>query len=177
VNKSDFSLNEVEFFADFFMVPVFIMIMMHYNGYSILGMIAVLIIGMGSWTLYEYLMHRFLFHMHPWFMEQHDDHHKKPKAFIGNKPWMTAVATLIIWGVFFLLFGENFSSAYTSGILLGYLIYSGIHVNLHHGDHRTYHRPLARLFRHHAAHHRGGKTNFGVSVDWWDRIFGTYTPT
>lgn len=170
---SDFSLNEVEFFADFFMVPVFIMVMMHYNTDDLVPMILGLLIGMGSWTLYEYLLHRYLFHQHPWFREGHENHHRLPKAFIGHKPWVTAVTTAALWTTIFLIFGKNNASAYTSGMLLGYLIYSGVHLNLHHGDPSTFHKPLARLYRHHAAHHRGGTKNFGVSVTWWDKIFGT----
>lgn len=177
MNKPEYSLNEVEFFADFFLVPVFIMFLMHYNTSSVMEMFAILGAGMISWTLYEYLMHRFLFHRHPWFIDQHDDHHRAPKALVGNKPWMTAAATCVVWGGFYLILGENFASSYTSGVLLGYLIYSGVHVNLHHGDPQTFTRILSHLHRHHSAHHRGGKTNFGVSVDWWDRIFGTHTPT
>lgn len=173
MNRSEYSLNSIEFFADFFLVPVFIMFMMHYNEETLPVMISILLVGILSWTFYEYLMHRFLFHHHPWFVDQHDDHHAKPKALIGNKPWMTAVATAVVWGLIWTIAGVDIASAYTSGLLLGYLIYSGIHVNLHHGDPETFSRTLAKLYRHHAGHHRGGKTNFGVTVDWWDRVFGT----
>lgn len=173
MNRPNYALNTAEFFADFFLVPIFIMFMMHYNNESLPVMIVMLSFGMLSWTLYEYLMHRFLFHCHPWFITQHDDHHAKPKALVGNKPWMTAVATAAVWGVIYVMVGVDIASAYTSGLLLGYLIYSGIHVNLHHGDPKTFSKPLAKLYAHHAGHHRGGKTNFGVSVDWWDRLFRT----
>lgn len=168
-----FSMNSIEFFADFFMVPVFIIFMMHYNQASILFMVSLILTGMILWTLVEYIMHRYLFHNTWLFKEQHDDHHRKPKALIGNAPWMTFVSTLGLWTSIWALFDGDTASALTSGILVGYLIYSSIHVKLHHGDPKTFTKQMARLYRHHSAHHRGGSKNFGVTTDWWDRICGT----
>lgn len=175
INKPQFSMSSIEYVADFFMVPVYIMIMMHYNTESIGAMVALVLSGMLTWTLYEYLIHRFLSHHGPqWFIDQHDDHHRLPKDFLGNKPWMTAFAGALVWGATFLLFGVDIASAYTSGTLMGYLIFAAIHVNVHHGDPATFNRVMAYLYKHHVAHHRGGKANFGVTVDWWDRLFGTH---
>lgn len=173
--RAAFNMNAAEFFADFFMVPIYIICMMHYNDASIVMMIALVLCGVLLWTLFEYFMHRFLFHNTRLFKEQHDDHHRKPKDLVGNAPWMTLIGTIVVWGLLWTLAGADAASSLTSGVLIGYLIYSTIHINLHHGNPKTFHRILAHLHRHHSAHHRGGTTNFGVTVDWWDRIFRTHT--
>lgn len=176
INKPVFEMSSLEYVADFLMVPIYIIIMMHYNDESIGMMTGLIVVGFLTWTFYEYLIHRFLSHHGPkWFIDQHDDHHRLPKQFLGNKPWMTALAASGLWCLIYLSFGIDIASAYTSGTLIGYLIFSAIHVNVHHGDPATFNRVMAYLYRHHVAHHRGGKSNFGVTVDWWDRLFGTHT--
>lgn len=168
-----FKLNTLEFLADFFLVPFFIMGMMHYNNSDFITVAMELVFGMFSWTLYEYLLHRFVLHGTGVFARQHHDHHQRPRELIANQPWMTAILTLLTCLVLSLTFGYNFASAYTSGVLWGYLLYSAVHVNMHHGDVSTFSGYFRTLYGHHIGHHRGGRVNYGVTVRLWDRLFRT----
>lgn len=168
-----FSMNSVEFAADFILVPVMIVLLLYYNATPFWEMTAYIIFGVFSWTFYEYVMHRWLMHGGGPLTSQHDDHHRHPKALLGNKPWMTIVLSAVLWVSLYEVFGEDFASCYTVGVLWGYLVYCLIHVNIHHGNPAYLHFTFPRLYRHHIGHHRGGRHNFGVSTQLWDIIFRT----
>jgi len=74
--------------------------------------------------------------------------------------------------------GPAFGSAFTAGVMLGYLFYCTIHVSMHHLGARGFGRYGAMMMRLHAGHHRGGQkskvVNFGVSSPLWDIVFRTF---
>ncbi len=70
----------------------------------------------------------------------------------------------------------DFASGITAGLMLGYVWYGGVHHVLHHWRVRpgSY---LYRLKRRHALHHYARHScNFGVTTQFWDRVFGTAHP-
>jgi sterol desaturase/sphingolipid hydroxylase (fatty acid hydroxylase superfamily) len=131
-------------------------------------------VGVLLWTLLEYLLHRFVFHHAPIISEIHEQHHHDPLALIGAPAWTSFVLALL--GVLFplwLLLGISIAAGITSGMICGYLWYVLVHYASHHWQprHGSYlYRVRLRHARHHYSHDEG---NFGVSVEFWDRVFRT----
>ena len=136
--------------------------------------LAVVIAALTSWTLVEYLMHRFLLHGLQPFKGWHAEHHRRPTALLGTPTLLSAGAI----GAFvtlpgFLLGGAWLACALTLGVVTGYLSYGLTHHATHHW------RPqgvwLHRRKRAHARHHacKAEATCFGVTSNLWDCVCGT----
>ena len=153
---------------------------------NILSFSTSLIIGLGgliSWTLFEYLIHRYIFH----FINDskivqkihffiHGIHHQSPRD--QERLIMPPLPGLIILSVFFILFKlilKHYVYAFLSGLLIGYLLYAFIHYSIH-----TYKPPssfLRKLWTYHSLHHyKDAKICFGVSSPLWDLLLGTMPP-
>ena len=52
--------------------------------------------GLIAWTLFEYLLHRVLFHHAPVLSEIHDRHHQSPQELIGTPAWVSVVVGLVL---------------------------------------------------------------------------------
>ena len=138
--------------------------------------------GFFSWTLLEYLMHRYLFHIggenrfiRRFRYMMHGIHHDFPKdkhrLIMPPVPWL--IYTIVLTGIFY-LFMRNYVFVFMPGLLLGYCCYVSIHYLIH-----IAHPPhiLRRLIIHHSLHHyRFPDHAFGVSSTLWDRVFGTMPP-
>jgi sterol desaturase/sphingolipid hydroxylase (fatty acid hydroxylase superfamily) len=133
--------------------------------------------GLLTWTLFEYAIHRFLFH---YLAESrrgkkiiyaiHGVHHQYPRD--KERLFMPPVPSIIIASVFFLFFynlmGVN-SLGFFPGFILGYLIYGSMHFAIH-----AYAPPrfLKALWRnHHLHHYKCPDKGFGVSSVLWDVVF------
>lgn len=129
--------------------------------------------GLIAWSLLEYLLHRYLLHGPPPFLDWHQAHHRRPRALLGTP---TAISLSLILLLFFLpawlLLGRWPASGLLFGIVLGYLNYSWLHQRLHQPG-----RPpawLRRNYQNHGRHHQGREAGFyGVSSVFWDWVFGT----
>jgi sterol desaturase/sphingolipid hydroxylase (fatty acid hydroxylase superfamily) len=130
--------------------------------------------GFVGWTLAEYWIHRGLFHALTAFERMHTVHHLNPKGWVGIASWGTFGTFAAIWLAAAALIDVAIASTFTAGVILGYLTYCIVHVRYHHGDRTKFNRYIAFMWRHHAAHHRGGKGNFGVTSPLWDFVFGSY---
>ncbi|PIN24095.1 Sphingolipid fatty acid hydroxylase [Handroanthus impetiginosus] len=142
------------------------------------------IAGIFLWTLLEYSLHRFLFHIKTksyWGNTLHylihGCHHKHPMDGLRLvfPPAVTAILLVPFWNLIKLLVSAPYSPAFFGGGLLGYVIYDCTHYYLHHG------KPLKglsyRLKRFHMNHHfRIQNMGFGITNTFWDRIFGTLPP-
>jgi len=51
--------------------------------------------GLMAWTLFEYVLHRVLFHHAPVLSQIHDRHHQSPQELIGTPAWASAVVGLV----------------------------------------------------------------------------------
>jgi sterol desaturase/sphingolipid hydroxylase (fatty acid hydroxylase superfamily) len=142
--------------------------------------VSVFVLGVISWTLAEYLIHRFLFH---WTGKNsklrivhyalHGHHHQNPTD--KNHLFMPPVpVVLIVFLLFFLFYSmmEKFTYFFFPGFEMGYLIYSMIHYSLHI---KPYSRGLMKkLWIHHGRHHyENSSLGYGVSNTFWDHIFRT----
>jgi sterol desaturase/sphingolipid hydroxylase (fatty acid hydroxylase superfamily) len=138
-------------------------------------------LGFVSWTLTEYLLHRFVFHFKPKgpFQERieyliHGIHHDAPEdatRLVMPPAAAVLLASLLYFG-FRLLMGPLWISGFFAGFLLGYLAYDYIHYAIHHFAMSS---PLGKYLKnHHMKHHfmtHGAR--WGVSSPLWDYIFGT----
>lgn len=133
-----------------------------------------------SWTVAEYLLHRFLFHFHPTTelgkrisFITHGVHHDYPNDSkrLVMPPALSVFIALPFWFGFQWAFGE-FNLAFFAGFLTGYLIYDMMHYALHHANVKW--AWFAALKEHHMIHHYAEPENgFGVSSKMWDYIFRT----
>ncbi len=151
------------------------------NGYlTILGSVGLFVSGLLTFTLIEYLMHRYVFHLVPKTPKQekfaykvHGVHHDYPKD-KDRLAMPVPLSLLLATGFFFLfrLFLGNLVFAFLPGFLMGYAAYLGVHYMVH------AFQPPKNFFKilwiHHAKHHyKEPERAFGVSSPFWDQIFRT----
>lgn len=150
-----------------------------YHNNNIFYIIAGFFLGVFSWTLTEYLMHRFLYHkikdasfnsgVQYLF---HGIHHKYPTD--ESRLVLPIIPSLLIasffFGLFYLIMG-SFSYVFSSGFLIAYISYMNIHYNIHKSSPS---RMFSFWWAHHNTHHYEQHDRaFGVSSPLWDYIFGT----
>lgn len=141
--------------------------------------------GVLSWTLLEYVLHRFIFHYsaHSAFGRQllyaaHLSHHETPRA--TNHLFSSLLLSLPI-ATAYLLFawiatGSLHAATFLfAGLSAGYFCYEWLHFQAHHR------RPRLRLFRYlrkyHLLHHyQTPELRFGVTSPLFDVIMGTFRP-
>jgi len=148
---------------------------------SVLSHLVAFAVGAVAWTLAEYLLHRFAMHAlggRGIMSREHLEHHVKAS-------WSFDVNHILSWtGMLLVGFGllapiTAALSSWSLGIAVaigwaaGYFTYEYQHARAHLRTPRyRYHRWVAR---HHFHHHFGHpKANHGVSVPWWDHVFGTH---
>jgi 4-hydroxysphinganine ceramide fatty acyl 2-hydroxylase len=132
--------------------------------------------GVFSWTLVEYLIHRFLFHSGQTLAQStHIQHHEIPND--KNKIVAPIVVSMVLYffciGIFYLMtFHLDHTLLLSSGLGLGYLIYEEIHYSTHH---RAMKSPMMKYLKHYHMlhHHRDSSKKFGVSSPLWDFVFKT----
>jgi len=131
------------------------------------------VLGMGLWTLAEYLLHRFVLHGLPPFKKWHALHHARPAALIFAPTVVAAgLIALLVFLPAWASLGRWCASSLTLGVLIGNTLYSATHHAIHHwhGEWPW----LLRRKRLHALHHCSDRQScYGVTTDLWDRVFGT----
>jgi dihydroceramide fatty acyl 2-hydroxylase len=137
--------------------------------------------GVLSWTITEYVLHRWIFH---WTNETawgkrvhfllHGVHHDYPNDTDRLvMPLLTSVPLAIIfYTLFTLTMGPTATGPFFAGFAVGYLFYDGTHYYVHHFVPTTRWGKLLR--RHHMTHHHADHDGgFGVSSPLWDVVFRT----
>jgi hypothetical protein len=128
------------------------------------------IVGIATWSLIEYVVHRFVLHGLRPFSDWHTAHHQHPTALICTP---TVLSAALVVSLVFLpalaLAGLWHAWGLTFGILSGYLAYTVPHHAMHHG--RTAARWLQVRRRWHAMHHAAGSGHYGVTSALWDCVF------
>lgn len=147
---------------------------------SIWETVLIFFLGTLSFTLIEYLMHRYLFHLPPTSERNkkiaymlHGIHHDYPKDKdrLAMPPYLSiALATGFLF-LFKLMMG-NAAFAFTAGFVLGYAGYLFVHYIVH--AFQVPNNPFKILWVHHGIHHyKRPDAAFGVSSPLWDIIFRT----
>ncbi|MET0635532.1 MAG: sterol desaturase family protein [Chitinophagaceae bacterium] len=136
--------------------------------------------GMMFWTFFEYIAHRFIFHLisekrslQKFAYTLHGNHHHYPrdKQRLFMPPVPSIVLASSIFGLTYLIMGSN-AFSFFPGFILGYLLYGTMHYAIH-----AWNPPfkwMKGLWRNHHLHHYKNEHNgFGVSSTIWDHVFGT----
>jgi sterol desaturase/sphingolipid hydroxylase (fatty acid hydroxylase superfamily) len=139
-------------------------------------------LGMFSWTLLEYFLHRFVFHYEPNPESElqreamfliHGIHHDYPwdRDRLVMPPTVTAIIAVAVWFLFkFLGAAEH---AWMGGIVAGYVWYDLTHYYLHHAAPTTSFGKWLR--RYHLVHHfQTPEVRYGITSPLWDLVFRTY---
>lgn len=136
--------------------------------------------GLLVWTLFEYAMHRYLFHLDVdfrvvrWFVFLiHGNHHQSPNDPLrGLMPLPVSISVgAMVWLVCTALLGNHGTWLFL-GFMIGYVIYDGLHFACHQWPMRG--RIGSALKRHHMRHHHVDEEgNFAISGIFWDRLFGS----
>jgi len=139
------------------------------------------ILGLVLWTLFEYVLHRYIFHYKPkteWgkklhFMS-HGIHHDYPRD--STRLVMPLLLSLPLATILFIptfLFLGFIGNSLFAGFLLGYMCYDGIHYAAHHMHLKS---KIGRFIQqYHLKHHFLDDDNYyGVSSPIWDIVFSTY---
>ena len=139
--------------------------------------VALVCMGLVSWTAIEYLLHRFVLHGLAPFKRWHEEHHLRPTALICAPTILSASLILVLVFLPALAFeGVWNACALTLGVLTGYLLYAITHHAIHHWPAKS--AWLKRRKRWHAPHHHGAGRlgGFGVTSAFWDHVFGSAMP-
>lgn len=137
--------------------------------------------GLLSWTLVEYILHRWVFHWEPAgekarqaIYPLHRLHHDVQEWDRLVAPPLLAVPLwLVFLGLFWFWLGTPFIFPFFGGFTIGYLGYDYIHFYTH------FARPRSRLGRglrrRHLQHHFAWPDRwYGVSSPLWDFVFRTH---
>ena len=165
-------------------VPVIVLLSaLSLSELGVLAFAALFVGGYLLWTLFEYWLHRLVFHFEPedgigarlhWMVHGvHHDHPNDPLRLVMPPAVSVPLAALFV-AAFVLIFGTPLAWAISAGFLAGYLVYDMLHYALHH--HRQPRTALERRLRElHMRHHFEDDTRgYGISAPWWDVVFRTY---
>ena len=164
-------------------IPVMGFMLYHANANLSFGLTRVILTflgGMFFWSLFEYIAHRFIFHLvsekqrlQKFAYILHGNHHHYPRD--KQRLFMPPVPSLIlasaIFGTMYLIM-RQYAFMFFPGFLFGYLMYGTMHYAIH-----AWNPPLKwmkGLWRnHHLHHYKNEHQGFGVSSTIWDHAFGT----
>jgi sterol desaturase/sphingolipid hydroxylase (fatty acid hydroxylase superfamily) len=146
--------------------------------------IGLILLGVAFWTLFEYFMHRVVFHLklksqlgQKLVFLMHGNHHVDPSDSYRNlMPPLVSVALLgAFWALFLVLLGPAGSVVFI-GFAVGYVTYDSVHYACHQYPMRG--PLLGRMRQHHSRHHYSGQEgNYAITAIFWDRVFGTSVST
>ena len=145
--------------------------------------VPLLAIGLGSWSSFEYVMHRLIFHYdarsrlgRKFLYHAHVAHHENPRGKnqfssslilglpIGAAYWLSGWAATGSWAAASWLF---------IGLAAGFFSYKWVHFQCHHRRSRL--RLLRYLRHYHLLHHyKTPELRFGVTSPLFDLVFGTF---
>lgn len=144
-------------------------------------------LGVVIWTILEYTLHRFLFHLDYYLPDAqwaitlhfllHGVHHYLPmdRLRLVMPPLLFFVLETPFTKLAHVLFPKAIANGIISGAFFMYVMYDMGHYALHHTRLPAY---LAEMKRYHLAHHyKNFELGFGVTSKFWDYVFGTMLVT
>lgn len=166
-----------------------VVLLLYYRSFAVLGLPVASVAAMSaaaivSWTLIEYMMHRWVFHFRPEGKVQeriqyfiHGLHHADPQdpTRLVMPPLPALGLAAIFWSLFRALLGPIWVEPFFAAFLAAYLAYDYTHYATHHFTPRT---RFGRWVKHnHMQHHYvNDAARWGVSSPVWDHVFGTLEP-
>lgn len=141
---------------------------------SLVGVPAAIAAGAVIFTIFEYALHRWLYHGRGNVAAAlHREHHRDPDILVGAPFFFSLGVTLLAWLLAAWLADHALASLFAGTLLLCYAQQSVIHHAAHSWPHTFGVGARSKLRRHHLVHHHGGRGNFGISTVFWDRVFAT----
>ncbi len=145
---------------------------------SIMGLV---VFGLFIWTITEYLLHRFVFHLqlkgelgariHFIFHGVHHDYPSDSRRLVMPPSVSIPLATLFYF-LFRFLIGDISVHPFFAGFLTGYLFYDITHYAVHHFNMHS--KFWLAIKNHHIKHHfQDPDKGYGVSSPIWDYVFRT----
>ena len=185
--KSDFfeSLSRVHFTVPLYIYVPVILVLMYLSIFvyniSAINIFTLFIGGIVTWTLTEYLLHRFIFHfpaktefgkrIHFIFHGVHHDYPSDSKRLV-MPPSVSLPLAILFFFIFRITLGEFMMLPFFSGFILGYLFYDITHYAIHHFNMHS--KFWLAIKNHHMLHHYHDEyKGYGVSSPFWDVIFRT----
>jgi len=151
--------------------------------------LAFCLFGLAVWTLMEYVVHRFVLHvafpagkhwpsrvLHKLFDAAHADHHAQPwDGYHINGHLDTLLVSVWLVPLSFLAPPYTASLA-VAGLFAGYTAEEWAHHLMHFRNYGW--RYFQYVRRRHLYHHSryGVGTSYGITSDFWDKVFGTRIP-
>ncbi|KOS20418.1 Ceramide very long chain fatty acid hydroxylase SCS7 [Escovopsis weberi] len=145
---------------------------------------AIWLFGFGLWSLLEYVLHRFLFHVdgllpdNRWGITAHfllhGIHHYIPmdKYRLVMPPTLAVALISPFWPLAHTIFPNWYvATSVFSGALFGYMCYDLTHYFLHHQNLPLWYKDLKKYHLEH--HFLDYELGYGVTSRFWDVIFGT----
>ena len=157
-----------------------------YTSYLDIGLQAFMMffVGIVYWTLFEYFMHRFLFHSEQYLPNNrhfitfhylmHGVHHAFPMDSLRLvfPPVLGIILATITKTIYNFAFPASVAHGFFAGKILGYVWYDLFLYFSHHAESKTGY--FAFMKSYHLAHHyKNPFKGFGVSNHFWDLVFGT----
>lgn len=142
------------------------------------------LLGLFVWTLLEYGLHRFLFHLDDNLPDHqvafalhfllHGLHHYLPmdRLRLVMPPTLFCALCYPFYKLVFALLPYHIACVGFAGGFLGYIMYDVTHYMLHHAKLPKYYQQLKTYHLEH--HYKNYQLGFGVTNNFWDRVFGTY---
>lgn len=172
--------HPIVIYSIYFPVIIFMIYYGHaYKGVSVAQESLLFVTGVLSWSLFEYIMHRYLFHMvsdspraRKVIYTMHGVHHEFPRD--RERLFMPPVPSIIVASIVFLImfFALKWNAlSFFPGFLLGYLAYGSMHFAIHAFAPPKFMKALWR--NHHLHHYKTPDKGFGVSSVLWDIVFHT----
>jgi sterol desaturase/sphingolipid hydroxylase (fatty acid hydroxylase superfamily) len=176
-------------FRSFWIFPIVAFVLLHFSlrveAKRSAGELFVLFLsGVLAWTLLEYGLHRFVFHVqiplrNPRLRElvnaSHLSHHASPRdpTKVLVQPLYGLVISAMLYGLIYAAVRSPLSATVVMiGIWTGFLYYEAVHYRVHFSLSPS--GLIARQRRSHFFHHfTNNKRCFGVTSPLWDYVFGT----
>jgi sterol desaturase/sphingolipid hydroxylase (fatty acid hydroxylase superfamily) len=176
-------------FRSFWIFPIVAFVLLHFSlrveAKRSAGELLVLFLsGVLAWTLLEYGLHRFVFHVqiplrNPRLRElvnaSHLSHHASPRdpTKVLVQPLYGLVISAMLYGLIYAAVRSPLSATVVMiGIWTGFLYYEAVHYRVHFSLSPS--GLIARQRRSHFFHHfTNNKRCFGVTSPLWDYVFGT----
>jgi sterol desaturase/sphingolipid hydroxylase (fatty acid hydroxylase superfamily) len=176
-------MSPVFFFLDFIVYPPIILFGVVWGLHTNIShpawfAAAMFPLGLVTWTLAEYLAHRFVLHKVPGIADLHQAHHDETLELIGT-PTLVSLAVLftLAFCPAYYLMGSALAWLWFAGFVAGFVAYTFVHYAVHHFSSGGYAIMKMLKWQHNIHHHGTSSFNFGVTSPLWDHVFRTYTKT
>jgi len=143
-------------------------------------------LGLFSFALVEYILHRFVFHVNtksPYWNAfhffAHGIHHLTPldPSRLTFPPYFSITLGIIFYYVLEFLMGSRYGEPFEAGLAWGFTLYDTLHYYFHHGNISWLPKYFIDMKKRHLKHHfKNTNMDFGVTSPLFDYIFGTAAP-